>query len=532
MIAVQRGGDFCSSSSARPRSTSRRSTSPATAFRRRLLRVRLRRARHLSPRRVRRRRRRRARPRASPRRRRCRSSPSISTATTSASRSAITMGEGGIAPFTLKLPPYARTGHHRIDVIAGKDVIGTYRFQVEEFVPDRIKVEIAPEEEGRRAGRRSRSTTSPAPISSARPRRTSPVDTRVRLVPVELPRRRGSSGFTFSNDDRKFDAREIANDSGTLDAKGAQRVQASRSRRRMLVPSSLEAHRHRARAGAGRPRRLRRRARSGASLVRLRRRAAAGREGLSGRRQAGRVRVGVGVEGRQAGEERRAARGALRGPVAHGAAEDLERRLRLRDARATRSCSRRRRFPPARRAARSRSSPSGYRTYRVVVTDPASGASAQTDFCAGGWGYSPWAMKNPGRLQLDLDKDRVRAGRRGHRCRCGRRSPGKLLVTVERDEVHVRARRDADRQLRRPSRAADRGAPPERVRHRDARPRRRGTSSRARRDARSARSPINVDREANRLASRDQGAGGDALASQAAGRGDDGAGRGGDDRRG
>src|SRR6185436_5383857 len=76
----------------------------------------------------------------------------------------------------------------------------------------------------------------------------------------------------------------------------------------------------------------------------------------------------------------------------------------------------------------------GYRTYRVVVTDPDSGASAQIDFCAGGWGYSPWAMKNPGRLDLTLDKDEYAPG---EVATLQVRAPfaGKLLVTVERDDV-------------------------------------------------------------------------------------------------
>src|SRR5205823_5942682 len=59
---------------------------------------------------------------------------------------------------------------------------------------------------------------------------------------------------------------------------------------------------------------------------------------------------------------------------------------------------------------------------------------AQIDFCAGGWGYSPWAMKNPGRLQLDLDKAEYAPG---DEAILHVRAPfsGKLLVTVERDEV-------------------------------------------------------------------------------------------------
>ena len=77
---------------------------------------------------------------------------------------------------------------------------------------------------------------------------------------------------------------------------------------------------------------------------------------------------------------------------------------------------------------------SGYRTYRVVVTDPESGASAATEFSSGGWGYSPWAMKNPGRLQLELDKSEYAPG---ETATLQVRAPfsGKLLVTVERDEV-------------------------------------------------------------------------------------------------
>src|SRR5438270_9596500 len=56
----------------------------------------------------------------------------------------VNSGDGGIASFKINLPPYARTGRHRVDVIAGKDVVGSYNFQVEEFVPDRIKVEVKP----------------------------------------------------------------------------------------------------------------------------------------------------------------------------------------------------------------------------------------------------------------------------------------------------------------------------------------------------------------------------------------------------
>ncbi|HYU25263.1 MAG TPA: MG2 domain-containing protein, partial [Thermoanaerobaculia bacterium] len=150
----------------------------------------------------------------------------------------ITMVEGGIAPFTLKLPAYARTGHHRIDVIAGKAVIGSYFFQVEEFVPDRIKVEIAPKTKDAAPGDDLVVDVNSVYLFGP-PAANLAVDTRVRLVPSVFEPD-GFDEFSFSNNDRKFDPREIANDSGTLDAKGVHELKVAIPGR-MLVPSSLEA---------------------------------------------------------------------------------------------------------------------------------------------------------------------------------------------------------------------------------------------------------------------------------------------------
>ena len=69
-----------------------------------------------------------------------------------------------------------------------------------------------------------------------------------------------------------------------------------------------------------------------------------------------------------------------------------------------------------------------------MLTDPETQASTEVEFYASGWGTSPWAIKNPSRLELDLDKAEYQPATR-RRCRCGRRSPGKLLLTVERDRV-------------------------------------------------------------------------------------------------
>lgn len=79
--------------------------------------------------------------------------------------------------------------------------------------------------------------------------------------------------------------------------------------------------------------------------------------------------------------------------------------------------------------------PPSYGSYKVVVEDPASGASTVTSFYSSGWGYSPWALDNPDRIELELDKERYEPG---ESAQVLVRAPfaGKLLLTVERDGIY------------------------------------------------------------------------------------------------
>ena len=78
--------------------------------------------------------------------------------------------------------------------------------------------------------------------------------------------------------------------------------------------------------------------------------------------------------------------------------------------------------------------PNQYGSHRVVLTDPATGASASVRFYTGGWGYSPWAVENPDRLELELDRDEYRAGETVT-VQVRAPFPGKLLLTVEQEEI-------------------------------------------------------------------------------------------------
>ncbi|HMB90686.1 MAG TPA: alpha-2-macroglobulin family protein, partial [Rhodothermales bacterium] len=78
--------------------------------------------------------------------------------------------------------------------------------------------------------------------------------------------------------------------------------------------------------------------------------------------------------------------------------------------------------------------PKDYGRYRLVVEDQATGASTMISFYSSGWGYAAWAMDSPDRVELELDKESYKAGEKA-RVLVRAPFPGKLLVTVEREQV-------------------------------------------------------------------------------------------------
>ena len=78
--------------------------------------------------------------------------------------------------------------------------------------------------------------------------------------------------------------------------------------------------------------------------------------------------------------------------------------------------------------------PAEYGRYRIEVRDLDSGASASTEFYTAGWGYTPWAMENPDRLEIGLDKESYQPG---EIAKAQIKAPfaGKLILTIERENV-------------------------------------------------------------------------------------------------
>ncbi len=78
--------------------------------------------------------------------------------------------------------------------------------------------------------------------------------------------------------------------------------------------------------------------------------------------------------------------------------------------------------------------PTGYGQYRVRLEDTESGATAELQFYVGGWGNLPVSMEHPTRLDLTLNKPAYRPGETA-KLNVKAPFPGTLLLTVERDKV-------------------------------------------------------------------------------------------------
>jgi len=349
----------------------------------------------------------------------------------------VTVDARGLAPFELDLPPYALTGNHTLELEVGERVIGSYRFQVEEFIPDRIKVEIAPGGEAPGPGEELQFDVASSYLFGP-PAASLPVEARVRLVPAEL-RPPGFEGFSFRNDERQLDAREILTTEGTLDETGHQSFVAS-------IPAGLEPP-------------------SSLQAVITARVSEQGGRGVAARTAVPVHPYPYYLGLRRSGE----------GSAEPGQEVELEYVAVTPDGKATASGELRaelyfvrwntvlRRTPSGSykyetvrepvlvadqtlSAGNARGSfrftPADYGSHRVVITDPSSGASASVDFWASGWGYSPWAMENPSRIELELDRPGDAEGgptdyAPGETATLQVRAPfpGRLLVTVEREEI-------------------------------------------------------------------------------------------------
>ena len=342
----------------------------------------------------------------------------------------ITITDRGLSPFSLQIPAYATTGRHSLEMEVAEKVIGSYAFSVEDFVPDRIKVEISGAEKAPKPGEnltyKVQSNYLFGPPSSGLA-----VESRVRLADATFSPK-GFEAYSFRNDDRKLEDRELLNETGKLDAEGGRQFSIAVPDG-LPVPSTLEAivtARVQEQGGRG-----------VSALQRLKIHPYPYYLGLKRPNPDAFAEIGkdqsfdwiaVSAEGKET------ASAALRAELYFDRWNTVLRRTDEGTYRweSTRDPVLVQTLPVASGKTRGsfRFRPAKYGSYRVVLSDPATLASTQVEFYASGWGYSPWGIKNPTRLELDLDKEEYAPGDTAT-IQIRAPFPGKVLLTVEREKI-------------------------------------------------------------------------------------------------
>ena len=337
-------------------------------------------------------------------------------------------GDGG-AELTLSIPSFARTGNHNLQLVIAETAVGSYAFQVEEFVPDRIKVEIATAAEDYRLGEELGFESARTYLFGA-PAAGLAAESRVSLRAAAFSSARHPD-YVFRNASRDFDAVEVFRERGVTDEAGKLAFAATLPPG-SSVPSSLEA------------------------VITARIQEDGGRGVAATQRvrvhpypyYLGLKRVG---EGYATPDTEVALQYVAVTPADAPAAADQLTAEFYRDRwntvwRETSSGSYRWESYRDPDLIDSRTLPSGTErgsfgfvppasgSYRVVLTDTATGASTELAFTASGRGFSPWAIRNPSRLELELDRDEYASGT-GAELQIRAPFPGRVWLTVERDTV-------------------------------------------------------------------------------------------------
>lgn len=330
----------------------------------------------------------------------------------------------GMASFSLDIPDWALTGNYLLQASSGGQVIGSYAYQVEEFVPDRLSVEVSADDAASGPG-----ASLPFEVASrylfGPPAANLAVTARARLLAADFAPK-GFEAYSFGDPGKTFEPLTLLTREERLDSDGraAFSVDIPDDIRPPLALWAEFTGRVREQGGRGVTARKRVPVHAYALYPGLRR---PDSMELEPRKAAVFEFVTVNPEGR------RTEHPELVATLFQDQWQTVMRRTRsgfsYESVRNPVEVSSQRIDPGGGSGAFS-FTPPDYGSYRVRLADPAGGAASELEFYCGGWGYSPWAVKNPARLELIPDREGYRAG---DTASIQIRAPfaGKALVTVE-----------------------------------------------------------------------------------------------------
>ena len=340
------------------------------------------------------------------------------------------LNEQGGADFSIDVPDYALTGRYAAQLLLGDNQeIGRTAFSIEEFIPDRMKVRVDTDKDTYQPGQPVNIDVEGVTLFGP-PAAGRRVQTNVELEAFAFTPE-GYSAFTFGNNERAFSSVEANLEDALLDDNGrvSMTYTLPRSLRppaslRMVVESTVLEP-----GGRGVT------AYSGAvvhpyeTYVGLR----LLNEGYAEPGKAFPLEFvilnadGTPVSGRRANVSLSKIHwNSIWRQQPNGRYRYVSERIERVESQTS--------ITSADGAARFEVTPDEYGRYKLVVTDPASGASTIVWFYSSGWGYEAWAMDTPDRVELELDRDLYTPGQKA-KVLVRAPFPGKLLLTVERDQV-------------------------------------------------------------------------------------------------
>jgi uncharacterized protein YfaS (alpha-2-macroglobulin family) len=334
----------------------------------------------------------------------------------------------GLASFSLDIPDWSLTGRYLLQVKSAGQAIGSWTYQVEEFIPDRISVEIAADGNPVAPG----DTLSFDVVSRylfGPPASTLPVTARVRLVAAPFAPK-GFEGYAFGDPGRTFKPLPVLKTEARLDAEGRAAFSAE-------IPDDLAPP-----AALTAELTSRVREQGGRGVTAFRRvpvHAYSLYPGIMKPRSMeldpGKTAVFGFVTVDPQG--RRVPAPEL---IATLYRDRWQTVMRQTGGGFSYESVRNPEEVSTQRVAPGQESftvvPPDFGSYRVRLSDPSGGAASEVEFYCGGWGYSPWAVKSPARLELVPDKKGYRAGETAS-IQLRSPFPGKVLVAVEGRNVEL-----------------------------------------------------------------------------------------------
>jgi alpha-2-macroglobulin len=341
----------------------------------------------------------------------------------------ISTKDQGLSALDIEIPSFAKTGAYKVTAKIGDDVIGSYSFQVEEFMPDRIKTAITTDKDSYNAGDEIAIGVNGVYLFGP-PCSGNDVTGHITIEKMAF-RPSGWSQYRFDDESRDFTALQVDLPNDKLDEQGNQKYTYHVSPN-LKPPSALQATiSATVREDGGR-------------AVSDYKRVAINpypfylglKRNFDGYAQAGQ-QVSFGIAA-VTGDGKEVTSGAAWAKFYRVTYQNIVKRDRYGIYRYV-SESKDQILDSTTvdlngGSANVSFTPGDYGAYKVKVGSDQTGHVAALEFYASGWGYSSWSMANPDRIELELDKKIYAIG---DKAKLLVKAPfeGKLLLTIERDKV-------------------------------------------------------------------------------------------------